>query len=31
MGGYNRLNRVFQGELKQILRDIADAVWQVAA
>ncbi len=31
MGGYNRLNRVFQGELEQILRDIADAVWQVAA
>ncbi len=31
MGGYNRLNKVFQGELEQILHDIADAMWQVAA
>lgn len=31
MGGFSRLNKVFKGELETILRDIADAMWQVAA
>lgn len=31
MGGFNRLNKVFKGELEAILRDIADAMWQAAA
>ncbi len=30
MGGFNRLNKVFKGELETILRDIADAMWQAA-
>jgi type I restriction enzyme R subunit len=30
MGGFNRLNKVFKGELETILRDIADLVWQAA-
>lgn len=31
MGGYQRLNRIFQGQLDSILQDCAEAVWQVAA
>lgn len=31
MGGFTRLNKVFKGELENILRDIADAMWQAAA
>jgi type I restriction enzyme R subunit len=31
MGGYQRLNKIFQGQLDTILRDIADAMWQTAA
>jgi len=31
MGGFTRLDKVFKGELETILRDIADAMWQVAA
>jgi type I restriction enzyme R subunit len=31
MGGYQRLNKIFQGQLDAILRDIADAMWQTAA
>lgn len=30
-GGFQRLNKVFQGELDQILKTIADAMWQTAA
>ena len=31
MGGYQRLNRIFQGQLDDILHDLAEAMWQVAA
>jgi hypothetical protein len=31
MGGYQRLNKIFQGQLDTILCDIADAMWQTAA
>jgi type I restriction enzyme R subunit len=31
MGGYQRLNKIFQGQLDAILHDIADAMWQTAA
>jgi type I restriction enzyme R subunit len=31
MGGYQRLNRIFQGQLDTILQDLAEAVWQAAA
>jgi len=31
MGGFNRLNKVFQGELESLLGEIADAMWQTAA
>jgi type I restriction enzyme, R subunit len=31
MGGYQRLNRIFNGQLDDILHDIADAMWQTAA
>jgi hypothetical protein len=31
MGGYQRLNRIFQGQLDDILCDLAEAMWQVAA
>jgi len=31
MGGYQRLNRIFQGQLDNILYDIAETMWQVAA
>jgi hypothetical protein len=31
MGGYQRLNVIFQGQLDDILRDIAEAMWQPAA
>lgn len=30
-GGFARLNKVFEGKLEEILRDITDAVWQMAA
>lgn len=30
LGGFNRLNKVFKGELESILRDIADMMWQAA-
>jgi type I restriction enzyme R subunit len=30
-GGYQRLNRIFQGQLDDILHDIAEAVWETAA
>lgn len=30
-GGYQRINKVFKGELDQILHRIADAMWQTAA
>jgi type I restriction enzyme, R subunit len=30
MGGFNRLNKVFKGELETILRDIADIMWTAA-
>jgi type I restriction enzyme R subunit len=30
-GGYQRLNRIFQGQLDGILNDIAEAVWETAA
>jgi type I restriction enzyme R subunit len=30
-GGYQRLNRIFQGQLDGILHDIAEAVWETAA
>ena len=30
LGGFNRLNKVFKGELESILRDIADLMWQAA-
>ena len=26
-GGFNRINRVFDGELNRILEDMADLVW----
>jgi len=29
-GGFTRLNKTFNGELEAILREIADAMWQVA-
>jgi type I restriction enzyme R subunit len=31
MSGYQRLNVIFQGQLDDILRDIAEAMWQPAA
>jgi type I restriction enzyme R subunit len=31
MGGYQRLNKIFQGQLDDILHDIAEAMWQTAA
>jgi len=31
MGGYQRLNRIFQGQLDDILHDLAEAMWQAAA
>lgn len=31
MGGYPRLNRIFQGQLDDILHDLAEAMWQAAA
>ena len=31
MGGFQRLDKVFKGELNQILTEIAEAVWQLAA
>ena len=31
MGGFTRLNKVFKGELEDILRSIAQAMWQAAA
>lgn len=31
MGGYQRLNKIFQGQLDTILHDLADAMWQTAA
>ena len=31
MGGYQRLNVIFKGQLDDILRDIAEAMWQPAA
>jgi len=31
MGGYQRLNRIFQGQLDDILHDLAEAMWQTAA
>jgi type I restriction enzyme R subunit len=31
MGGYQRLNKIFQGQLDTILHDIVDAMWQTAA
>jgi type I restriction enzyme, R subunit len=30
MGGFGRLNKVFKGELEEILRNISDAMWQAA-
>ncbi len=30
MGGFVRLNKVFNGKLETILQDIANAMWQVA-
>ena len=30
-GGFPRLNKVFDGKLAEILKEISDAVWQVAA
>lgn len=30
-GGFNRLNKMFDGKLEEILRDITEIVWQVAA
>jgi type I restriction enzyme R subunit len=30
-GGFQRLNKVFQGQLDQILQQFAEAIWQVAA
>jgi type I restriction enzyme, R subunit len=31
MGGFDRIDKVFKGELGQILRSIADAMWQIVA
>jgi hypothetical protein len=31
MGGYQRLNTIFKGQLDDILGDIAEAMWQPAA
>ena len=31
MGGYQRLNRIFQGHFDDILHDLAEAMWRVAA
>ncbi len=31
MGGYQRLNQIFKGQLDGILGDIAEAIWQTAA
>lgn len=31
MGGFNRINRIFDGELTQILENINDLVWQIPA
>jgi len=31
MGGYQRLNTIFNGQLDDILGDIAEAMWQPAA
>jgi type I restriction enzyme R subunit len=30
-GGFTRLNKVFDGQLDQILKDLSDVVWKVAA
>lgn len=30
-GGFNRLNKVFDGKLEELLHEISDAVWQTAA
>jgi type I restriction enzyme R subunit len=30
MGGFDRLNKVFKGELESVLRSITEAMWQVA-
>jgi type I restriction enzyme, R subunit len=30
-GGFNRLNKVFNGELEAILGEIVEAIWPVAA
>jgi type I restriction enzyme R subunit len=31
MGGYQRLSRIFQGQLDDILHDLAEAMWRTAA
>ena len=31
MGGFNRLNKIFNGELSQILENMTDLVWQMQA
>jgi type I restriction enzyme R subunit len=31
MGGYQRLDKIFKGQLADILHDIAEAMWQTAA
>ena len=31
LGGYQRLNTIFRGQLDDILGDIAEALWQPAA
>ncbi|WP_166831858.1 type I restriction-modification system endonuclease [Thalassoroseus pseudoceratinae] len=30
MGGFNRLNKIFKGELETVLQSIADTMWQAA-
>lgn len=29
-GGFDRLNKVFDGELEQVLGDVSDAIWERA-
>ena len=31
VGGFNRLNKIFNGELSQILENLTDLVWQMQA
>ncbi len=31
VGGFNRINRVFDGKLEQILKDINESVWEKQA